>query len=109
MFSARAEKQGDLCPGKEITEAVMADFYQKHPPGELASPEGIAAKYRGKCSKLLRLLKNKYGEAPLPVDKKSEEAVEDEMDGVTPPPKVASLAGVPEAELRAELVRRDNK
>eukprot|EP00656_Telonema_subtile_P001535 TRINITY_DN10676_c0_g1_i2.p1 TRINITY_DN10676_c0_g1~~TRINITY_DN10676_c0_g1_i2.p1 ORF type:complete len:591 (-),score=116.42 TRINITY_DN10676_c0_g1_i2:397-2169(-) len=103
-LAAKAENEGTVCAGKEITAQVMEEFYVKHPPGKQASAAGIADKYKGACSKLLRLLQSKYGQAPEPVDKAAPPP-EDETAGV-PPAEPASLAAVPEAELRAELVRR---
>jgi len=63
-------EQNGVYPGMQITKKVMDEFYKTHPPGKEATAAGIAEKYKGKTAKLMKLLKEKYGETPTPVIKK---------------------------------------
>ena len=129
QLAAKAERKGTFV-GKEVTQENLVAFYTEHEKSKLGDVPKVAEKYGAKPAKLVRLLKKKYGAAPVVTLKASSEdggAGEDELDdqkkrskGKKSKPgkkKRKSWKGAGEnigaallstAELRAELDRRES-
>jgi thioredoxin-like negative regulator of GroEL len=95
----RMAEQAGTYVGVEVTTAVMEDFYRTHPPGMNATAASIALKYKGKTNKLMKLLRDKYNEAPTPAEKKRKPRTRSKV-------QATAIGKASTEELQEELTRR---